>query len=435
MKHEKRVLVIGLDGMGLSQARFMCTEFSMPNLTELIQMQGSRSIKSELPELSPVNWTSFFTGKGPERHGVFGFVNLDPKTYDISISDFNMVRSKTIFHELGEHNFISRVINLPNTYPAPEIKGVLISGFVAPDLRYSVYPKVYIPFLRQINYQLEADTTRGIKDVEYLFEELNKTLESRKRAIDLLWPDLAWNLFIIVFTEIDRINHFLYPAIFDKTHPYHGLCRSFFERLDKVIGDLVDRYYHLPENKRLMVVADHGFCELITEVDINCALKEAGLLRLEKRANSELDGTVISNKSYCFALDPGRIYIHKKEIFSKGRVDRSEYRSVSKDIISCIKELEHKGQKVIREVLLRDDIYPGSVFNNTPDIVLVPQKGFDLKAKFNRDQIFGNYGRFGTHFAGDVLFCDSMDSSNVNRVRDIGQEILAYFLKNNMLIT
>ncbi len=82
------------------------------------------------------------------------------------------MRCKTIFHELGERNIISKVINLPNTYPAFPIRGVLISGFVAKDLLNSVFPKVYVPMLEEIDYKLEADTIKGIKDPEYLLKEV-----------------------------------------------------------------------------------------------------------------------------------------------------------------------------------------------------------------------------------------------------------------------
>jgi len=430
-----KLVIIGLDGMSVSQAKYVAKKFALPNLEFIVENKGCISIESEIPELSPVNWTSFFTGHGPETHGVFGFVNLDPNTYTLGISDFTRVKCKTIFDELGSYDIISRVINLPNTYPAPSIRGILISGFVALDLALSVYPREYLPYLKKIKYCLEADTSKGIKDPEYLFNEVKKTLHSRKRVLDFLWRDLAWDLFIIIFTETDRINHFFYPAIFDEKNHLHPLCMSFFKELDKVLGDILERFYGLPFPKRLMVVSDHGFCEVITEVDINVLLRQAGILVFEKRPRSEFDASIISKDSKAFALDPGRIYVHKKGLFSKGSVDKKDYKKVVEDVISCVKDLEYNGKKVFKKFFLKEEIYPGAEFEDTPDIVLIPNRGFDLKAKFDRDNIFGIYGRFGTHFGEDVLFFDSLNGSNVKKVRDIGQEILKHFIAKKEIIT
>ena len=427
MKGKHRLVIIGLDGMSVSQLRFVCKKFSLKNLSEFIKKDSLISISSELPELSPVNWTSFYTGKGPEEHGIFGFVDLDPRSYKISISDFTKVKCTTIFDKLGQKNIISKVINLPNTYPAPPIRGVLISGFVARDLANSVYPKVYLPILEEIDYKLEPDTIKGIRDPDHLLKEVFLCLESKKKVIDLLWPDLIWDVFVLIFTETDRINHFLYPAIFDEKNPLHSICKEFFKKLDQIIGDILDRFSSLPSPKRLMVVSDHGFTELITEIDINVILKSAGMFFLEHKPKSELDASFISERTVAFALDPGRIYVHKKGIYSRGRVSKEDYKKVINDLISLLKEVEFKGQKVFEKIYLCDELYPGSKFINTPDIVAISKRGFDLKAKFDRDSVFGHYGRFGTHYREDVLYYDSKLSGNIKRVRDIGIEILRHF--------
>lgn len=432
MAHSSKLVVIGLDGMSLSLARYVADEFSLENLGYICNQSTCRSIKSELPELSPVNWTSFFTGKGPEEHGVFGFVNLDPSTYHIYLTDFTKVKTRTIFHELSQKGIFSKVINLPNTYPAPYIKGVIISGFVAKDLINGVFPKFFVPILQDIGYRLEPDTIKGIKDPEYLIKEIFLTLDSRKRAFDLLWPDLAWDLFVFVITETDRINHFLYHAIYDRDNSLHALCKEFFQRLDKIIGDILDRYNLLPEPKRLVILADHGFCELTTEVDINVILKQAGFLKLEGKPKSELDASIISHSSLAFALDPGRIYIHRKDIYSKGRVLTQDYLKIMSDIKELLKSITYQGKKVFEKIYTKDEIYPGSKHIDTPDLLCVGNRGFDLKAKFDRDQVFGNYGRFGTHFYEDAIYFDSQNEKNVLKIRDVGKIILEHF--NNIII-
>ncbi len=211
-----------------------------------------------------------------------------------------------------------------------------------------------------------------------------------------------------------------------KKIPFIPCVENFFKKLDGVFGEVLDRYSSLPSPKRFMMVSDHGFCELITEVDINAILKQAGMLFLEDTPTFELDASFISDKTTGFALDPGRIFIHKKGVFPE-EVDRSDYKKIVNDIIELLNAVEYNGSKVFDRIYLRDELYPGSKFINTPDIIALPKKGFDLKAKFDRESIFGCYGRFGTHFREDLVFYDSNLSGKVTRVRDVGQEILKHF--------
>ena len=55
------------------------------------------------------------------------------------------------------------------------------------------------------------------------------TLRSRTRALELFWPDLSWDLFMLVLTETDRIFHFFYPAVEDLGHPLHSAFLEFLE--------------------------------------------------------------------------------------------------------------------------------------------------------------------------------------------------------------
>ncbi|MDR2696228.1 MAG: alkaline phosphatase family protein, partial [Deltaproteobacteria bacterium] len=127
------LMVLGLDGLPLDLAHRLALDGTCPHLARLLP--DARTILAELPELSPVNWTSFFTARGPEDHGVFGFTRINARTYEMSITDFSQVRLPTLWDRLGEAGFGSRVVNLPNTWPARPLKGMMVSGFVAREAR------------------------------------------------------------------------------------------------------------------------------------------------------------------------------------------------------------------------------------------------------------------------------------------------------------
>ncbi|MGE4551487.1 MAG: alkaline phosphatase family protein [Desulfovibrionaceae bacterium] len=426
-----RLVVLGLDGLPCSLARRLASGHGgeLPHLARLAL--GARAIRAEVPELSPVNWTSFFTGQGPEAHGVYGFTRLDAARLRLELADATWVRCPTIFDRLGAAGLTSKVVNLPNTYPARPLRGMLVAGFVAPEMTRAVFPPVLAALLP--GYKLEADTTRGAADPDYLLGQLAATLDSRRRALDLLWPDLAWDLFVFVLTETDRLFHFLYPACEDSGHPRHADCLAFLRRWDGMIGEVLARYDALPGPKRLLVLADHGFTTLRTEVDLNAWLRAAGRLVTRGEPEDEWDAGVLAPAATAFALDPGRIYVHDRARFPRGCVAPADIPGLAAELRAGLLALTFEGEPVMQEVLTADQAYPetsGPRAPGAPDLLCVPRPGFDLKAKWDRAEVFSRHGRFGTHTRDDAFFCDSAGAAPA-RVRDVGRLVLEYFNLSN----
>ncbi len=415
------MVVLGLDGLPLELAKQLGA--SLPNIGRLAA--NATSVQAEIPELSPVNWTSFFTGEGPEAHGVFGFSQMNPATYELSITNVENVECPTIFDRLGDAGLVARVINLPNTYPAKPLRGMLVSGFVSHELHHAAYPPFLAGKLAETGYKLEADTNRGRADLAFLLNELRQTLASRLNALDMLWPDLAWDLFIHAFTETDRLFHFFMDAVVQQDHPQHMECMQFLAGWDAAIGLFLAKYDALPGPKRLMVLADHGFTEIKTEVCINTWLKRQGFLTLSHQPTDEWDATCISQESQAFALDPGRIYVHTTD-FGRGQINASEKMPIMAAIKDGLRTLTYNGEQVIEYVYSREELYPGTTAKQVPDLICRTRPGFDLKAKFDRDEVFGLHGRTGTHTVDGAIFYDSKDSSP-ERMRDTGRTILEYF--------
>ncbi len=424
-----RLVVLGLDGLPLDLARSLCATHPerFPNLSRLAP--DATAMYAELPELSPVNWSSFATGAGPEEHGVLGFTSVHPCTYALSVADAAWLRTPTIFDRMGERGLVSRIVNLPNMYPARPLRGTLIAGFVAPDLPRAVYPPELVKKLTAFGYKLEADTVRGKDDPAYLLAELRATLASRRQALDLLWPDLDWDLFVFVLTETDRLFHFHYPALENARDPLHVPCLELMQQWDACVGEVLERYDALPEPKRLLVMADHGFCALTQEVDINAWLREHGFLRIRNGSGSprnEFDARCIHPDSQAFALDPGRVYVHDQR-FARGGVPPKERGAVMERIRNGLLALRYEGRNVMEAVDHGERLYPNARGDLLlPDLVCRPAPGFDCKAKFDRERVFGFFGRRGMHTARGAFFYDS-EKQRPERVRDVGRFVLEHF--------
>ncbi|MGD0111047.1 MAG: alkaline phosphatase family protein, partial [Armatimonadota bacterium] len=76
-----RVVVIGLDGMDPDIAESMIDAGRLPHLASLRANGTYSHLETTCPAMSPVAWSSFMTGVGPGRHGIFDFLHRDPRTY------------------------------------------------------------------------------------------------------------------------------------------------------------------------------------------------------------------------------------------------------------------------------------------------------------------------------------------------------------------
>ena len=437
-----RLVVLGLDGLPLTLARKLCSSGRYPNLARLALSPGAGSIRAELPDLSPVNWGSFSTGLGPGRHGVFGFSRLDRATYAQSLTDSSDLAAPTVFERMAASGLSARVVNLPGAYPAKPMSGMLVAGFVAPELTRAVHPGFLSSILAGEGYRLEADTSRGASDAYHLIDQCRATLAGRAKALDLFWPDLDWDAFVFVLTETDRIFHFFYPEAENPNHPLHEAFAELFEDWDRVIGRLLARFDALPGPKRLMALADHGFAACRAEVDVNVWLRERGLLVLAREPRDENDSQAIRpDQTAAFALDAGRIYLNARDRFPQGTLDRTQADRLAEKLCREFEALEVDGRRPVARAHLARDIYEGPRLPDAPDIVCEPAPGFGLTGKFDRQHLAGLYGRYGCHTPGDAIFYDSLRDASADdfesgrenatsdwpkTVADVGREMAAH---------
>ncbi len=424
MQSTSPLVFLGLDGLPWSLARELSAQGLLPNLTRVMDTSGP--IRAELPELSPVNWTSLFTASPPGVHGVYGFTRMDPQTYRLSFTDFTHVHGPTIFEILGQAGFFSKAVNMPLLAPVRPCRAMLVAGFPAGGLEGSTHPPVLGGMLEDLGYRVDADTVHGATDPAFLLDELHRTLRGRKKALDLLWPDMSWDLFMLVLTETDRLGHFLFPALREEHHPWRGPCLEFMAAWDEVIGALLDRYHDLPDPKRLIMMADHGFTALDQEVDLNAWLARTGLLYTSRPPENEWDADCLDARTRAFALDPGRIYLHTRDRFAKGRMSPDDARRLAAELETALRAITVDGRRVIREIHHGRELYMGPQAHLAPDLVLVPEPGFDLKGKFGRTAVTGHFGRQGMHTAHDVFHFDSAGAP-ARTPTDVGRHILEHF--------
>ena len=88
-------------------------------------------------------------------------------------------------------------------------------------------------------------------------------------------------------------------------------------------------------------------------------------------------------------MDPGRIYIHYENRFPRGHIkphQGKETKDRLKDLLLGLKDRD--GNPIIRSVFEKEEIYRGPFAENGPDLVCVPNPGYDLKGNMRKKEIF-----------------------------------------------
>jgi predicted AlkP superfamily phosphohydrolase/phosphomutase len=406
-KLKRRAVIVGLDGVPYSLLKDLITRGRIPNMASIFAKGYFGQMSVCIPEISSVSWSSFMTGTQSGEHGIYGFFDLEPNTYKIFFPNFMNLKAPTLWDELSGYNKKTVVINMPATYPAREINGALVSGFVSPDINKAVYPSTLIPSLKRMGYRIDLDTTKARQDYEFLFRNLEETLESREKAVDFLWKEIDWDLFIVVVTGTDRLMHFLWNAFEDEEHHYHNAFLDYFQKLDGFVGRVFDRFLDARGSKQsrdqFYMLSDHGFTGIKTEVYVNRWLQENGYLKFHRdKPESIMD---IGQGSKAFAMDPSRIYLNTKGKYPLGTVDTSDYEKVRQELKEGLEGLiSNEGSNIAKKIYLKEELYKGPCLDQAPDLVILSNHGYDLKGKVNTHSIFGRTDLSGMHTQDDAFF-------------------------------
>jgi len=197
-----KLLVIGIDGATFKVIKPHLNE--LPNFKRLMEEGESKiiTVKDDII-LSAAIWCTIFSGKSVKEHNHKKFVvdNELQKREDIKV------------------NFIWDILKDKNVK-------VLQVPFVIPPYNFNAE---YMP----VGYGAASDLKELEEDTEKLFQRSLEVLSEN--------PDL----FIVVFSALDRLQHFHWGEI---------LILDWYKKMDKILGELISK------GEKIIIVSDHGFC-------------------------------------------------------------------------------------------------------------------------------------------------------------------------------
>lgn len=394
MDNNNRTVIVGLDGVPYDLLNHLADAGIMPFTKKLISGGTFRKMQSTVPEVSSVAWSSIITGVNPAEHGIFGFTDLALNTYRLTFPNFDDLRCSPFWHRNQKARYV--IINTPSTYPARALNGILISGFVALRLERAVYPESVIPDLKSMGYKIDVDSQKAHESLELFIKDLKNTNEARIAAYRHFWTR-EWDVFMFVFTGTDRLMHFLWDSHEDKKQAFYQEFMDYFKRIDEIVGEML---CDINDKDNFVMLSDHGFEKLEKDVYVNNILQKEEFLKLPQAAGADGRNFNISNMDYstrAFALEPSRIYINLIDKYPRGNVTQKDREYVIRDIEDLFKDLECDDEKVIARIYRKEEIYEGPHLDRAPDLALVGNKGFNLKASLVSKEFFSKDIFTGKH--------------------------------------
>ena len=406
-----RVAFFGIDGVPWSLVRDNPDVF--PTLTDIAEEGSAGEIDSIVPPESSACWPSLTTGVNPGETGVYGFQDREVGSYETYVPMGRDVQATRLWDRVQDADRQATVMNVPVTFPPQRNVQRMVSGFLSPGVEKAATPESLRDYLDSIDYRIDVNAKLGHKEDKTEFvRDAHETLDARFEAFSHYVDADDWDLFFGVFMTTDRVNHFLFRD-YERDGENREAFLEFYSKVDEYLGRLREA---LADDVTMVVASDHGFTSLDYEVHFNEWLREEGWLSFSTDDHESLED--IADETRAYSLIPGRFYVNLEGREPRGSVPESEYEEVRAELKAALEALEGPdGNPVVDRVVEREDAFFGDHEDIAPDLVAIPNGGFDLKAGFRGSEaVFDTGPRNGMHSFSDASLLIDDPAASVENV-------------------
>lgn len=397
-----RVAFFGIDGVPYSLIEDNPDTFE--TLTAIAEEGSSNAIESIVPPESSACWPALSTGVNPGETGVYGFQDREVGSYETYVPMGRDVQADRVWDRVEDAGRDATVMNVPVTFPPQRDVQRMVSGFLSPSVDDAAYPDEMRDTLDSTGYRIDNNAKLGHDDDKTEFiEDANEVLDGRFEGFSQYIERDDWDLFFGVFMTTDRVNHFLFKD-YEEDGEDKDEFLDFYAKVDDYLGRLREM---LPEDVTMVVASDHGFTSEDYEVHFNEWLAQEGWLSYEDDDHDSLADISADAEAYGFI--PGRFYLNLEGREPRGTVSEDDYEEKRAELKEAIEGLSGPdGEKVCERVVEKENAFQGAHDDIAPDLVAIPNHGFDLKAGFSgHDSVFDTGPRNGMHsFDNTTLLVD-----------------------------
>lgn len=285
--------------------------------------------------------------------------------------------------------------------------------------------------------------TNGIfVDDEYL-KQAGLVLDERLALYELAVDDFDDGLLFFYFSSGDLQSHMFWWDS-DAPHPtrseeeakkYFNHIKRLYQRLDQVVGDLLDRY---GGRATIFVMSDHGFANFGRQFNLNSWLRDNGYLGPPHCTSILQD--VDWSLTYAYGLGINGLYLNLKGRERDGIVEPGDKQEEL--LVELQERLEAttdiNGERVIRRVYRADQVYAGDATALAPDLILGYSRGYRASwatclGDLTPEVLLDNDQAWSADHCADalevpgVLFCNRPFRAAAPALVDLAPSILAEF--------
>ena len=283
----KKVLLVGWDAADWVILNRLIERGQMPAFKALIDRGISGKIATLQPILSPMLWNSIATGKMPDRHGIYDFVEPLPDASGIRPVSSTSRKCKAIWNILSQSGLSSNVVNWFASFPAEPINGCVITdrycmqSTLRPRFRGQregmIHPERLGPALIDMIVEpshLGEVITSFVPRAAEIDQDKDDRLEKLAKLIAKMSTIQAaamhtmvsepWDFMAVYFDAIDHFGHTFMPyhppaveGVSERDAELYGQCVTGAYRFqDMMLGAMVQA---AGEDTTVILVSDHGF--------------------------------------------------------------------------------------------------------------------------------------------------------------------------------
>jgi len=424
-----KLIVVGIDGANWELVNPWIEEGILPNIKKLKENGCFADHSSCLPPVTYPNWKCYSTGKNPGKLGVFRFDHIDCNKKNFTIHNSRSFKSKEFWDYMNLSGIKAGIINMPTTYPPRKINKFLISG--GPDASESkyrsdiskyTYPEDLEKYLEEkFDYKVHPHPyLSSKKDGEQEINSILNLIDLRfKVGINLLEKEKVDFLQITLF-YINALQHFFWNK--------EPVKRAWI-KIDENIGKLLDK------TDNIILMSDHGCCEIKKVFFINRWLEKEGYLKTKKTTDDYLYSLGLSKErllkiantlkitNFLNKIIPEsilQIFPREEGIKGKRKLDKiiwektialgsnqgpiylnmdknsPDYEKYRNEIIKKLEEVKNPetGLKIFKKVYKAEEIYNGPYLKDAPDLMIDQKEGFHVSEGMGNGKLISNSGNW-----------------------------------------
>jgi len=457
----EKVFILGLDGASPEVIDSLIALGRLPTFAKMKKEGVMGKLRTTIPPITGSAWSSFMTGKNPGKHGIFDFISRKEGTYHLMPINAQKREGRSFWSWAGDTGKRVCIFHVPITYPPEKVNGMMVSGMLTPPNRTDyTYPGSLVKDLEQIipGYRIHVTEAYSKGQEERFLKHLYEVTDHRIKAMEYLFKQEDWDLFVGVVEGIDNIQHELWHC-WDPDHfrysssgnRYSDAIPKYYEKMDDLLRRIMEEW--IDSRWTLIIMSDHGAGPLKKLLYLNNFLMTNGFMKLKRgfrpsikhlffrggfvpmtfyhllvrmglgrikkktrfgQTESWLRPFFLSfedvdwnqTKAYSFGSTAGQIYLNLKGREPRGIVSPGrEAEAVKGEIIEELKNLvdEETEEKVVGEIYRKEELYHGPHLGEAPDVIFLP-RNFETVA-------FGEY-----EFASHRMIDDSWGVSGSHRM-------------------